>query len=72
MPCRNSLVMACALEEKGVDLTLHLYRHGQHGLSLADEIVYPVHSVPTASPGVSGWLDAMVDFFRETGFHTTD
>lgn len=72
VPCRNSLIMACALEEKGVDLALHLYRHGQHGLSLADETVYPAHGVPAASPGVTGWLDAMVDFFRETGFHITD
>ena len=72
VPCRNSLILTCALEEKGVDLALHLYRHGQHGLSLSDETVYPVHNVPTASPGVAGWLDAMVDFFRETGFHIAD
>lgn len=72
VPCRNSLILACALEEQGVDIALHLYRHGQHGLSLADETVYPAQGVPTASSGVTGWLEDMLTFFRETGFHITD
>ena len=72
VPCRNSLLLALALDEAGVDLSLHLYRHGQHGLSLTDETVFPAHNIPAISADVPGWLDAMLDFFRETGFHATD
>lgn len=72
VPCRNSLILANALEEKGVDLALHLYRHGDHGLSLTDETVYNVHNLPVISSDVSGWFDAMVQFFREKGLRITD
>lgn len=72
VPCRNSLVLASALEEKGVDFALHIYRHGQHGLSTADEMVYPAGNVPQISPDVPGWVDRAMDFFRETGFRITD
>ena len=72
VPCRNSLILACALEEKGVDMALHLYRQGNHGLSLTDETVFNTNSVPATSPDISGWLDAMVQFFRETGLHISD
>lgn len=72
VPCRNTLVMACALEEAGVDMAVHLYRHGDHGLSLKDETVYPAHAVPVTSGDVTCWLDAMIAFFWETGFQITD
>lgn len=72
VPCRNSLILACALEEKGVDMALHLYRRGDHGLSVTDETVFNVHSIPATSADVPTWLDAMVGFFRETGFRISD
>lgn len=72
VPCRNSLILASALEEAGVDFAFHLYRHGQHGLSTADEMAYPAYGVPEISWDVPGWLDSMVKFFREIGFCTTD
>ena len=72
VPCRNSLLLACALDEAGVDMALHLYRHGNHGLSVTDETVYPVHGLPNISADTSSWLDAMISFFRETGFHISD
>lgn len=72
VPCRNSLILAAALEEKGIDLAFHLYRHGCHGLSTADEMVYPAGKVPDTSPDVAGWLDLMIQFFGEIGFCITD
>ncbi len=72
VPCRNSLILAQALEEAGVDFAFHLYRHGRHGLSTADEMVYPAQAVPDMSADVPGWVDAMQGFFREIGFQITD
>lgn len=72
VPCRNSLILATALEEQGVDLVLHLYHHGCHGLSTADEMVYSIGKVPETSEDVANWLDLMVQFFKEIGFCITD
>lgn len=72
VPCRNSLVLACALEEAGVDFVLHLYHRGGHGLSNADETVYPAGQVPRVSWDVPGWLEAMVRFFGEQGLKIRD
>ena len=70
VPCRNSLLLATALEEKGVDFAMHIYYKGCHGLSLADETVYPIHAIPQISPDVPGWVDAMLTFFAEQGIRT--
>ncbi len=72
VPCRNSLVLAQALDEAGVDFAFHLYRHGRHGLSTADEMVYPAHDVPEVSWDVPGWLDAMLRFFQDSGLTIRD
>lgn len=72
VPCRNSLILAQALEEAGVDFTLYLYRRGRHGLSTADEMAYPVYGVPETSRDVAGWVGSMLDFFDEIGFKITD
>lgn len=72
VPCRNSLILASSLEEQGVDFAFHLYRHGCHGLSTADEMAYPAWGVPEISWDVAGWPDSMMKFFAETGFCMTD
>ena len=72
VPCRNSILLAAALEEIGVDFALHIYRQGQHGLSTDDEMVFPAGGVPRISGDVTGWLGAMMDFFRECGFAIHD
>lgn len=72
VPVRNSLLLAQALEEAGVDFSLHIYRHGPHGVSNADASVYPAGSVPEVSWDVPGWLEAEVRFFAEKGFRITD
>ena len=40
VPVENALLMATALREKDIPFELHVYPHGQHGLSLANENVY--------------------------------
>ena len=72
VPCRNSLELARAMEKAGVDFALHIYRRGRHGLSTADEMVYPVYGVPEVSWDVPGWLDAMLRFFRDWGLVIRD
>ena len=72
VPCRNSLLLATAMEEQGVPFALHIYHRGGHGLSVADEVVYPAEAVPEVSEDVHGWMDAMLAFFREQGFCITD
>jgi len=67
VPCRNSLILAQALDEAGVDFALRLYRHGRHGLSTADGQVYPIGEVPPVSPDVKNWVDEMLDFFAQSG-----
>ncbi len=72
VPSRNSLLLATALEEAGVDFSLHVYRHGRHGLSTADEMVYPAYGLPQFSADVPGWVESMMAFFRDVGFAIHD
>lgn len=72
VPCRNSLILAQALETAGVDFALHIYRHGKHGLSTADAMAYPAQALPDISWDVPGWIEAAIRFFEETGLKITD
>lgn len=72
VPCRNSLLLAQALEEQGVDFSLRIYRKGSHGLSTADLLSYTPDTLPQISPDVPGWMDSMVQFFREQGVGIMD
>ena len=70
--CRNSLLLAAAMEEAGVDFALHIYHHGPHGLSTADATAFPTWGVPDVSSGVMGWIGEVLNFFSETGLRITD
>ena len=72
VPCRNSLILAQAMEEAGVEFVLHLYRKGKHGLATADAMAFPAWGVPEISWDVPGWLEACAGFFREIGLTITD
>lgn len=67
VPVRNSLILARALEERNVEFAMHIYRSGCHGLSTADEQVYPADKVPPHSWDVPGWIEAEIRFFEEIG-----
>lgn len=72
VPCRNAIQLAAALDKAGVDFTFHLYRHGRHGLSTADELVYPAGDVPPVSWDVPGWVEGMLRFFADSGLAIRD
>lgn len=72
VPCRNSLVLAKALDEAGVDFSMHIYRKGKHGLSTADEMVYPCWDLPEISWDVTGWLESEIRFFADCGMKIQD
>lgn len=72
VPVRNSLILAQKLEEAGIEFAMHVYRHGPHGLSTADEQVYSVDRVPSTSWDVPGWVEAEVRFFEEIGLKVQD
>lgn len=72
VPVRGSLILAQKFEENGLEYAVHIHRHGQHGLSTADDQVYPVFGVPESSPYVKDWLNEAVSFFSECGFKITD
>lgn len=72
VPCRNSLILASALDEAGVDFSLHIYRSGPHGLSTADAMAYPDGAVPAVSWNVPGWVEEEIRFFEEKGLKIRD
>lgn len=72
VPCRNTLLLAQALDEAGVDFALRVYRHGKHGLSVADSQVFPARDLPAFSPGITRWPEEMMDFFAESGLSPWD
>ncbi|MBE6923514.1 MAG: alpha/beta hydrolase [Ruminococcaceae bacterium] len=72
VPVRNSLILAGALEEAGVDFALHIYRHGQHGLSTADEMAFPAYALPEVSRDLIGWPERAMAFLKEIGFQILD
>lgn len=72
VPVRNSLVLAQALEESGVDFTMHIYRRGPHGVSTADAMAYPMDGIPEVSHDVPGWVECAMDFLEEIGFSMKD
>lgn len=72
VPCRNSLLLAAALEEAGVDFSLHVYRRGPHGLATADELAYPAGGMPEMSRDVPGWPEVMMAFFQDVGLRIHD
>ena len=53
VPVQNSLLFASALANNGVPFELHVYPHGEHGLSLANELVCDASGV---LPKVQSWV----------------
>lgn len=72
VPCRNTLVLAQALDEAGVDFTLRVYRHGKHGLATADAQAFPTGDLPNCSPEIARWPEEMMDFFADSGLTIHD
>ena len=67
VPVRNSLLLAQALDEAGVNFAMRIYPHGPHGVSLANELVYPAGQVPPMSGEIPGWPEDMAAFWADCG-----
>ena len=72
VPCRNTLVLAQAVEAAGVSMAMRLHLRGEHGLSTADAQVYPAKGIPQFSPDITTWPEEMMGFFREIGIEAKD
>lgn len=62
--CRNSLFYAAALRENDVNFELHVYPHGPHGISLANEVT-SMGIADLVNPVVEGWIDDAARFIKE-------
>lgn len=72
VPCRNSLILAQALDDAGVPYALHIYHDGNHGLATADPITCSTDYFHHFSAELPGWEDRMMSFFGEIGFCSVD
>ena len=72
VPVANSLKLADAYEAAGVPFELHIYGNGVHGLSIADECVYPASEVPRHSSALPGWVDLSINWLAENGLKLED
>ena len=72
VPCRNTFILAQAVETAGVELAMRVYLHGKHGLSTADAQVYLDHEIPQMSPSIPNWPEEMIGFFEEIGLRVKD
>ena len=72
VPCRNSLILASALEAAGVTFAMRIYQRGLHGLSTADAQVFSADKMPPMSHDIPGWPEEMMAFFGENGLRIKD
>ncbi len=72
VPCRNTLLLAQALDQAGVDFALRVYRHGKHGLSVADAQAFPAGALPEFSPELANWPEEMMAFFADSALAIRD
>ncbi len=72
VPCRNTLALAQAMEEAGVDFACQVYHHGAHGLATADVQAFPAGCIPPHSRSLENWPEDMMEFFAECGLAIRD
>lgn len=60
VPVENSLLMASALQAQGVPYELHVFRHGQHGLSLCTE------QTTLVEPHCAHWVELCWEWLQAT------
>lgn len=76
VPCKNSLALACAYEDKGVPFSLHIYEKGSHGLSVNDITSDKASVLATRLPGTAEdynqWVGQVTNWLKERGFEVLD
>lgn len=65
VPVENSLLMACALREKGVSFELHVYPYGGHGLSTCEKLSAAPDAPHLIQPHVGTWLNLVVAWLEK-------
>lgn len=68
VPVENSLMLAQAYRNNRVPVAMHIFEHGGHGLSLADEEVRDFTEEQQNLDEVGKWFDLSVDWLRAKGF----
>ena len=64
VPVENSLMMASALAEKKINTELHIFPHGWHGLSLANNIVLHPDTYKGEYDEVQVWIDMAIRWLK--------
>lgn len=65
VPVENSLLIASALHKKGIDVEMHIYPRGGHGLSLCDETVTKRDGLDDAAKYCSDWVPHCIKWIKE-------
>ena len=65
VPVENSFLYTAALRKAGVPVELHIYSHGWHGLSLANEETACEQG--RSLPKVQSWMELSVTWIRDFG-----
>ena len=65
VPLENSLYIATALHEKGIDVEMHIYPKGHHGLSLCDETVNKPEDITDVVKYCDDWVPHCVKWIKE-------
>ncbi len=68
VPMENSLMLASAYRKNNVPFALHIFEHGPHGLSLADEETNIFSDKCRHLYKVGKWVDLAVDWLASRGF----
>ena len=68
VPCFNSFVLAEAYARAGVPCELHVFEHGDHGLSTCSFDVLADDHAPERAKRVAAWLPMCFDFLKDKGF----
>lgn len=68
VPVKNSLMVADAYEEAGVQFSLHIWGKGCHGISLDDMTVFGKDDyISAATKSIPEWVRLSVEFMAELG-----
>ena len=63
VPSQNTICMADALREYGIQAEVHIYPHGAHGLSLGDKTTW-CGNPDMLEPDVTGWPELAARFLK--------
>ncbi len=76
VPCKNSLLLACAYEEAGVPFSLHILEKGYHGLSVnditSDSNERLLERAPSTPENYNDWIKQSLVWLKERGIVVED